>query len=309
MTIKRGIIIFASGLAIEVAILWAIDHFAHLGLVARIGWTSALVWGYFLTGFLTAHWLILWKRLIDKIMKFKKTDTIVEQPISTPVPASAQRLAPARMAVQNNAVLSVNPAQGTQVTPSANSSLSTTPTTPAVSQRTQDIEDLCNLKGDLDLMTFKHVNLEGHNIDLVFSSDSCALLCAIFSDEHTWTIDTSVSIENSLWTDETGQTKNPCLLLLQQAAALEKMEPDSTLIPTIIFMRGTIQNAEEAIPYLQEHHITVATYQADVMPNVETIGDLLTTYFTPFPPQYEDLVPPEEEEETPSNQPEGDNNV
>jgi len=307
MTIKRGIITFATGLAIEGAVLWTFDHFTHLNLVARIGWTSKLVWGYFITGFLTAHWLLAWKHLIDKIIKIKKQNVAPEQTVSPAVNTPSQHLAPARMAVQNNAVLSVSPQQEAQQATTV-SALSATPAT-SIPQKTQDIENLCNLKGDLDLMTFKHVNLEGHNIDLVFSSDSCALLCVILSDEHTWTIDTSVSIEESLWTDETGQTKNPCLLLLQQAAALEKMEPNSTLIPTIILMRGTIQNAAEAIPYLQEHHITVATYQPNVLQNVEAINDLLVTYFSPFPPRYEDIVSSEAEEEATSNPQEGDNNA
>ena len=306
MSLKRGIIIAITGLAVETAALWSIDHFTHTNLVKRIGWTSIFVWGYFFTGFLTAHWLILWKHLIDKIIKPKQVKNQTST-ANTSIPVSSQqRPMPARMAIQDNAMPAVAPQQ-TQGTTSTTTALSATPVSEPISQRAQDIRDLCNLKGDLSFETFEHVHLEGHRVDLVFSSDSCALMCVVFSDEHTWTIDTSSSIEDAVWTDENGQTKRPCLLLLQQAAALEKMEPDSTLIPTIILMRGSIKNYEEAIPYLQNNHITVATYQPDVMPHVESIHDLLITYFSPFPPSYNDLVPPEEQEET--SQPQEDNNA
>ena len=94
--IKRGILIFTTGLAIEVAVLWAIDYFAHLNLVGRIGWTSPVVWSYFFTGFLTAHWLILWKRLINKLMKPKQSSTTVASP---KIQSSQTHTMPARMTV------------------------------------------------------------------------------------------------------------------------------------------------------------------------------------------------------------------
>ena len=299
MNIKRGIVTQGTGLAIELIVLWCIDHYTHLNLFQRIVWTSFFVWGCLIAGFLTAHWLIFWSKFSDKIYKlFRKKEQTPEPTEEPPAPPTApvvtqnRAMMPTRMNVQNKAVLSVDPnsAAAAANTAPATNNLSAAPAAPAKpepSQKEKDIEMLCGLEPDLDMMAFKHVNLEGKNIDLVYSSDTNALLCNVFSEEHTWTVNTSTSIEESAWTDENGQEVRPCLLLLRQAAALEKMEPDSTLCPTILLMRGTIQNAEEAIPYLKEHQITVATYQPSNMPDVKTLQELLVSNFTPFPPSYD----------------------
>lgn len=290
MSIKRGIIVLTTGLAVGTGIFWAVDYYAHLGLVKRITWTDVVAWQNFAAGFITASWLVLWSKFLGLIFKPKKKETAATAksfvPPATKAPATElTQPTPARMTVQNGAVLSVAPANAPATPTTPVTSAPIRPTEP--SQKVQDIEMLCKLEPDLDMMSFKHVNLEGRNIDLVYSSDTNALLCTIFSEPHSWTVNTSVSIEESTWTDENGNSIQPCLLLLRQAAALEKMEPNSILTPTIILMRGSILNYAEAIPYLKDNHITVVTYQPSDMSNVDVITNLLKQQFTPFPPSYD----------------------
>lgn len=305
MSIKRGLLVLITGIAVGGAILWATDYYLHLNLIQRIDWQNILLWEYFVAGFGTACWLVLWSKFLRILFGFKKQKApAAPKPTSANTPIDKpQDLPPARMNVQSHAVLSVAPT--TDNTASADPLIPTTPSFASQpSQKSQDIEMLCKLEPDLDMMSFKHVNLEGKSIDLVYSSDTNALLCTIFSEPHTWTVDTSTDIEHSVWTDETGTSSQPCLLLLRQAAALEKMEPSSILTPTMILMRGTLQNAEEAIPYLKENHITIATYQPSDMPGAITITDLLQEQFAQFPPKYDVITEnmPQDESST-----EGDN--
>ncbi len=321
--VKRGMIILITGIGVEAAVLWCFDRYTHLNLIQRINWRNLALWSCFSAGFATAMWLWLWGSFLNKIFSLRKkpvqknSEPAVQVGQAGDRPQQSQPV-PARMRVQNQAILSVEPTndQGNStsqnvVHPNLGAAVPAAP----VSQKVKDLEALSNLEPDLDMMAFKHVSLEGKNIDLVYSSDTRAILCTILSEPHTWTVDTRAPIEESVWTDETGHTIQPCLILLKQAAALEKMEPDSTLIPTIVLMRGTIQNSVEALPYLQQHHITIATDQPATMPDVQTIRDLLISNFSLFPPSYEAMentegqTEPETEESTENNPVNlGDNN-
>ena len=316
MSIKKGIVVLITALGAEAAILWWFDRYTHLNLIQRINWKNVALWSCFGAGFLTAVWIWLWGQLLNKIFSFKKKSGFnqsVQQTVS--VQKSQQnQVPPARMTVQNSAVLSVVPttAQEGNNVAGVTADVMISPTQSSVPQKTKDIDALAELEPDLDMMAFKHVNLEGRNIDLVYSSDTQAMLCTILSEPHTWTVDTNAPIEESRWTDEAGNTIQPCLILLKQAAALEKMEPDSILYPTIVLMRGTIENAAEAIPYLKDHHITIATDQPSNMQDVQTVRDLLTLYFSPFPPSYDTIKQAADmgqtEELTELNQPEEEDN-
>lgn len=314
MSIKKGIVVLITALGAEAVILWWFDRYTHLNLIQRINWKNVALWSCFGAGFLTAVWIWLWGRLINKVFKFKKKPDS-SQPVQQTVSIKKNQVPPLRMTVQNSAVLSVPPlnAPKGEHTESVPSDVMISPAQSVVSQSTKDIELLSDLAAEFDgVEAFSQVHLEGKKIDLVYSSDTQAMLCTILSEPHTWTVDTSVSIEESRWTDEAGNTIQPCLILLKQAAALEKMEPDSILYPTIVLMRGTIENAAEAIPYLKEHHIIIATDQPSNMQDVQTVRDLLTLYFSPFPPSYDTIKQAADmgqtEELTELNQPEEEDN-
>ena len=328
MAIKRGIIVVITGLLVETAILWAVDYFAHFNLRNRIIWSNLFLWGFFVTGFCTSWWLIGWTKLLNKLFfKSKKGSadqktepaakpeentsvqptTKPEVPVNAPAPTAVPRMAPVRMAVQNNAILTVNAQNTPAVTPSptvAAPSMSATPAVPPspAAQKDKDISLLADLDTDLDMMAFKHVALEGKILDLVYSSDDIAVLCKIFSEPHTWTVDTSQPIENSVWTDETGATQQPALALLAQAAILEKMESSAKIIPTIVLMRGTISNYDEAIQYLEQNQISVVKYQNEANENFKTIHEILIENFSLFPEGFdanaEDEMSEEEDTDT-----------
>ncbi len=218
----------------------------------------------------------------------------------TPKPAAPKPMAPpVRMNVQNNAILNVQPSGATTTTQTPGQTAST-PTTQqtTVSQKEKDIATLADIDSDLDMMAFKHVALEGKIIDLVYSSDDVAVLCKLFSDDHTWTVDTTQPIEECTWTDETGDVKKPCGILISQIAALKKMEADAEIIPTIVMVRGSIQNFQEATDYLLQNKISLVQYENEKMSEATTLHTLLKEKFSLFPDDEEESDKDVAEDET-----------
>ena len=71
MSIKRGIVVLIIAVGVETALLWWADRYTHLNLIQRIKWNSLGMWSCFAAGFLTAVWIWLWGRLVNKVFKFK----------------------------------------------------------------------------------------------------------------------------------------------------------------------------------------------------------------------------------------------
>ena len=216
-----------------------------------------------------------------------QTTTTPTTPATPSIPARpmAPRMAPpVRMSVQNNAVLNVKPSDPTtavQTSVTAPVAPVTQPKEP--SQKEKDIVTLSNIDQDLDMMAFKHVALEGKIIDLVYSSDDVAVLCKLFSDEHTWSVDTTQPIDACTWINENGETSQPCATLLTQVAVLKKMEEEAEIIPTIVMVRGTIQNFTQVADYLLQNKITLVQYENEKMSEATSLHDLLKEKFSLFP--------------------------
>ena len=334
MAIKKGILICFSGITIEVVMLWLSDYLLHWGL-RRIAWRSVFVWAFFFAGFFSFGWLMLWTKICKRFSRHKESssDSTPQQvasmstmatPTATPAapttpiapsqqpsspetpssttpppvarPAFPRMAPPMRMAVQNNAILTMNPnAPETPQAPAAKESpiASMAPATP--SQKEQDIVTLSDIDPDLDMMAFKHVALEGNVIDLVYSSDDVAILCKLFSEEHTWTVDITQTIENCVWTNEAGATQKPCAVLLAQAAALEKMESEAEIMPALVMIRGTIQNYQQVAEYLLQNQITLVQYENGKMPDAKSLHNLLKEKFSLY--DEEDITEGEAEDE------------
>ena len=205
---------------------------------------------------------------------------------------------PKRMNVQNNAVLGINPSNAPQTpAPTETAAPISKP-----SQKESDIALLSDIDQDLDMMAFKHVALEGKIIDLVYSSDDVAVLCKLFSDPHTWTVDISQPVQDCVWTDETGATQRPCAILLAQKEALTKMEEEAQIIPTIVLMRGTIQNYQAVENYLLQNQISLVQYELQPGSEGKTLHDLLKEKFSIFSEDEEG----EEEQEVDESENEAD---
>jgi len=221
-------------------------------------------------------------------------------PTTPVVPARpmAPRMAPpVRMSVQNNAILSVNPTDPTTAvqTPMA------APVAPvaqprAPSQKENDIVMLSDIDQELDMMAFKHVALEGKVIDLVYSSDDVAVLCKLFSDDHTWSVNTTQPIDACVWTNEIGETSQPCATLLAQVSALKKMEADAEIVPTIVMVRGSVQNFSQVADYLLQNKITLVQYENEKMSEAISLHDLLKEKFSLFPEDGEENQDASDEE-------------
>ena len=209
---------------------------------------------------------------------------------AVPVRPMAPRMPPpVRMAVQNSAILTIDPSNPATQTPAPTAA----PVTPAVSQRTpsqkeNDIVELSNIDQELDMMPFKHVALEGKVIDLVYSSDDVAILCKLFSDDHTWSVDTTQPINECVWQNENGETYKPCSTLLSQVVALKKMESEAEIIPTIVMVRGSVQNLQQVQDYLLQNKITLVQYENEKMSEVTSLHTLLKEKFSLFPEEEDD---------------------
>ena len=298
MSLKKTIPGALVGLALEGGLLVLAHRMGWINL-KRLDWRNWLIWALFFAGFISACWMVLWLKFINKIFssKEKKQSSGVTAPSNSPATRMMVQ-PPARMTVQNNAVLSVSPQ--TQQPAGENAINQTTApvtsTTPVplkpsqpTSQKHQDILELTRVGDDLDMMAFKYVALDGKVIDLVYSSDDIAVLCKVFSEEHHWTVDTTQPIESCVWKNETGTPQNPCMDILNQAAILERMESGATIIPTLVLVRGSIENVTEVSSYLEKNQIHLVKYNALSTDDVQDLLQLLKEKFT--------LVPDEENEE------------
>jgi len=288
---RRLFICVLMGILVELGALAAASHFGYLNLKA-VDWHNSLNLVLFGFGFASACWLVIWSKLWNKIFSHKKKPAASPTPnqtIARPMTHTTQT-PPARMAVQNGAVLTVSPAQQPQPAsaPAGAPAMGSTNSQPisdnSRSTKEQDITKLALIDPKLDMQAFRRVVLEGKYVDLVYSSDDVAVLCSVLCDQHSWTIDTTKPIEDCVWTDETGATQNPCFQLLTNAAILEKMDTGAEIIPTVIIVRGSITNAQEATAYLAQNQIRLVKYEATAEDNLEDLHKLLVDAFTLIPP-------------------------
>ena len=238
------------------------------------------------------------------------TPTAPTAPSMAPRPMAPRMAPPVRMAVQNNAILGVNPSDPTTAvqTPMVSSAAPVAqPKEP--SKKESDIALLADIDPDLDMMAFKHVALEGKVIDLVYSSDDVAVLCKVFSDAHTWSVDMTQDIGDCTWTNENGETQKPCSILISQVAALKKMEADAEIIPTILMVRGSIQNFREVSDYLLQNKISLVQYENEELPGVTNLHELLKEKFSLFPGDDEEDEGTSDEGEVASSEQEEEGNA
>ena len=348
--IKKGLMLLL-GLLIEGLVLWGLYQSSGRALSWE-KWCRLLknpsVYILFAVGFATAHWLILWSKILARLHNKKQphetpvspiSNAVTTAPVTTPVqeeqidtptmapepsvptqevnpPGSTSPTAqparvtpPIKMAVQNNAILNVAPMNtapaATPATPSTPTPASTTAAPVAtaapsssISQKDKDIATLADIDPDLDMMAFKHVALEGKIIDLVYSSDDVAVLCKIFSEPHTWTVNMNQPLEECTWTDEAGNSIQPCKNLMLQVAALKKMEPTALIVPTLVMIRGLVQNYQEVVDYLLQNRINLVQYENNSMPELKDLHQLLKDKFSLFPGE-EEIWNEKEPEDTP----------
>ena len=203
-----------------------------------------------------------------------QTHAVMNMPISQPTEPTTAPIVDPAVTQQPVAPLAVTPAAPLSTVPAAE---------PEVTQKHRDILTLSTLGSNLDMMAFKYVILQGKKIDLVYSSDDVAVLCTVLSDDTIWHVDTTQPIENSTWTSDSGVVITPGPELLSQAAVLEKMESNATIIPTVVLVRGKVQDYGEVQDYLLQNHINLVQYQSDQMPGVQTLESLLNEKFLAFP--------------------------
>lgn len=100
---------------------------------------------------------------------------------------------------------------------------------------------------DIDAMAFKHVNLEGENIDFVVSSDSVAVLFAVYPEEINFSAcPRGNGNEKSDSMAPNGISPAKLDMLEKQRESLQKMEPDSELHLAVIAGTQTLESMRVA---------------------------------------------------------------
>ena len=297
---KRFLVTVLSGIATGCLLLWSADKLIGQNFLGRIKWSNHFIYIFFFFGFAWALWLLFWNHLLHRFVWKQKSPVKSAESTNTSAPKTTlqgQQSAaisgtyyptnisrPTAMTVQSNALMSVKPTGNTTPTPppSALSPLASA-TASSAPTKESDITMLADIDPNLDMMAFKHVALDGKMIDLVYSSDDIAVLCKMLSEEHTWTVNTTVPIQECTWTNEIGEVKTPCKDVLEQSTILERMETEAEIVPTIVFMRGTIQNYQEVQQYLLQNNIYLVQYESDGTPGVQLLHDLLKEKFEVIP--------------------------
>ena len=200
-----------------------------------------------------AAWFVMWNLFLFSL---KRKNKQVHNTI-TAVANGGTGHVPPKMKVVSSAVLlmdaqtgvpgmspGVNVASQTPMAPQAPMS-----PPPAITPDTQLEKDLVELSngfwGDLKLGCFTHIVYGGVNIDLAYSTDDCAVVVKVLSEDGVWNVEPS-----------TGNFINgskiepaPVAVLKKQVDVLHQIEEGAKIIPVVLLMRGTIQNAEIVLPY------------------------------------------------------------
>lgn len=145
-------------------------------------------------------------------------------------------------------------------------------------RKTEAISSLADaIPDDMDAMGFRHVSLEGDNVDLVVSSDDLAVLFAVYPED----ADCSAAPPGAEGKTAGGEpVEIPSTVLddlVRYRAILAKMEPHAELRMAVIAGAGTLESMRNHwARELEEKEIELVEYPDFV--------EYLREHFPPFPP-------------------------
>jgi hypothetical protein len=234
-------------------------------------------------GGVVVAWIVCWNLFLF-LMK-KRSDKLQTAMATASTSPNSPGYAPPKMKVASGAILHMDANTPAGVAPVQNPGQAQAPmAAPRPAAITPDTlleKDLAELSngfwGDLDLGCFTHVMYEGMNIDLVYSSDDCAVVVHVLSEDGAWMVDPSTGN----FINGTTIKPAPVAVLKQQVASLQKIEEGAKIVPVLLLMRGMIQNQETVLPYLQQNGIVFAKYSEAIACPGPTLAQVLKENFQP----------------------------
>ena len=232
---------------------------------------------------------IRWHKLFHRSPQIQTVETHPQ-----PVLPHRKEFKPTGLRVQSSALLSVAPAQQTNTPPSGNiipeggEAIPQTeiPDIPQIQtpQKIYDdeaeVQQLLAETASIPADFFPHVSLEGAYASFALSTEKQAAVVRILNrPESTWAVDTEVPITESDWFYETGLVTAPAKDAIAIAQNLHDSEPDSTALPVILLMGGTLLNVEETLAYFEKNDVLLLRTENVDEPSIPLFMDFAKEYF------------------------------
>jgi len=212
-------------------------------------------------------WLCIWNALLYILSHRKKHEDTV--PTSVHIDAQPHAFIPRKMKVVTSAILTVNPND-----PKFQAPVSQEPKDPALEEDLQHLSS--GWWGNLELSCFTHINYQNIKIDLTYTSDTCTVVVCVLSQDGQWYVDPATGN----FINGTKVLPAPVAVLKQQLSVLHQVEENAKIIPVILLMRGTIQDEEKVLAYLQQNEILLAKFDDNVALPIPTLMEILEQNFT-----------------------------
>ena len=232
---------------------------------------------------------VRWHQLFHRSPKNQQVESHPQ-----PVLPHKKEFKPAGLRVQSSALLSVaTPQQTGMPSPDNNApgnidlSLQTEiPDIPQIQtpettyEDEAEVQQLLAATANIPADFFPHVSLEGAYASFALSTEKQAAVVRILNrPESTWAVDTEVPITESDWFYETGLVSAPAKDAIAIAKNLHDSEPDSTALPIILLMGGTLLNVEETLAYFEKNDVLLLRTENVDEPAIPLFMDFAKEYF------------------------------
>ena len=232
---------------------------------------------------------IRWHKLFRSPVQIQSTE-----PHPQPVLPHKKEFKPMGLRVQSSALLSVPPSQQANA-PSPGNIM--TGDTNVISQNEipdipqmqtpqtayddeAEVQQLLAATAGIPADFFPHVTLEGAYASFALSTEKqAAVVRNLNRPESTWAVDTEVPITESDWFYETGLVTAPAKDAIAIAKNLHDSEPDSTALPIILLMGGTLLNVEETLNYFEQNDVLLLRTENVDEPAIPLFMDFAKEYF------------------------------
>ena len=213
-------------------------------------------------------WIVIWNVLLYMWKRRSKKKDANPSSYSYTANTPSSVYMPKKMKVITSAILNMNP-NGAQAFQNA------VDKDPVLEE---DLKELSNgWWGNLELACFTHINYQNVKLDLTYTSNTCTIPVYVLTAEGEWHVDPA-----------TGNFINgekvlpaPVAVLRQQVSILHKIEEGAKIVPVILLMRGTIQDEEDVLSYLEQYGMVLAKFNESVDSEAPTLHQVLKENFAP----------------------------
>ena len=140
------------------------------------------------------------------------------------------------------------------------------------------LEVITQIAEDNGLTPFPHVLLENELIPITISSDIDAFLIKVLAVQGQWQVGMTEPLEQSVWSCN-GQTKPVLKEIVLGKSVLAKMEPESTVTPVVVLAKGSLENQNDVLPWLNQHGVEVVALPENQQQGIPQLSEVLLKYF------------------------------